>query len=135
MISAADREIRREILKLLSRIESAWTRGLIDELRACFREDAVLVGPDLEQRLEGRDPIVDSYVEFLREATMLAFSSEPPSVDVYGDTAVTVTPWTARYELEGTVHSDAGNDLLVLIRGEEGWQVAWRTLVVTGGAE
>lgn len=135
MISAADREIRKEILKLLSRIETAWTRGEIQELRACFREDAVLVGPDLEQRIEDRDSIVDSYVEFLREATILAFNSEPPSVDVFGDTAVTVTPWTARYELEGTLHSDAGSDLLVLIRGEDGWRVAWRTLVVTGGEE
>lgn len=135
MSSAADREIRREIVKVLSRIENAWTRGRTEELRACFREDGVLVGPDLEHRLEGRGPIVDSYTEFLRDATMLAFHSGPPMVDVFGETAVAVTPWTAEYEIEGAVHSDAGNDLLVLTRGQEGWEVAWRTLVVTGAVE
>ena len=134
MVSADDREVRREILKLLHRIEDAWKRGRVEELRACFREDAVLVGPDLEQRLVGRGPIVDSYVEFLREATVLAFDSQPPSVDVFGDTAVTVTPWTAEYEFEGARHRDAGSDLLVLTRGKDGWEVAWRTLIVAGGA-
>ena len=130
MISAADRETRREIVKLLRRIENAWTGGRIDELRDCFSPDAVLVGPDLVQRLVGRDPIVDSYAEFLEAAMIVSFESEPPSVDVFGDTAVTLTPWSVSYELEGTTHHESGNDLIVLMRGGDGWKVAWRTLVV-----
>jgi hypothetical protein len=132
MISAADRETRKEIVKLLRRIENAWTGGRIDELRACFRDDAVLIGPDLVQRLEGGDPIVDSYAEFLEEAKVASFDSEPPNVDVFGSMAVTLTPWTVEYELEGTVHREAGHDLLVLSRGDDGWRVAWRTLIVAG---
>lgn len=129
MPSAADREIRRQILKFLRKIETAWLGGRIEELRACFREDAVLLGPDLEQRLEGRDPIMDSYAQFLEEARLLSFESEAPIVDVFGDSAVTVTPWTVQYEREGTVHREAGGDLLVLARESDGWKVAWRTLL------
>jgi hypothetical protein len=129
MTSAADRETRREILKFLRKIETAWLGGRIEELRGCFRDDAVLVAPDLEQRLEGRDPIVDSYAQFLQEARLLAFDSEPPMVDVFGDSAVTVTPWTVEYEREGEIHREAGGDLLVLARERDEWKVAWRTLL------
>lgn len=129
MTSAADRETRREILKFLRRIETAWLGGRIEELRGCFREDAVLVAPDLEQRLEGRDPIVDSYAQFLREARLLAFDSEPPLIDVFDDFAVTVTPWTVEYEREGQLLRESGGDLLVLARDGSDWKVAWRTLL------
>jgi hypothetical protein len=129
MPTAADRETRREILKFLRKVETAWLGGRFDELRSCFREDAVLLGADLEQRLEGRDAIVDSYAQFLREARVLAFDSEAPIVDVIGDAAVTVTPWAVRYEREGTIYDETGGDLLVLARDEEGWKVAWRTLL------
>lgn len=129
MPSAADRETRRRILKFLRKIETAWLGGRMEELRECFREDAVLLGADLEQRLEGRDPIVDSYAQFLQEARLLAFESEAPIVDVLGDSAVTVTPWTVRYEREGVLHREAGADLLVLVREGDDWKVAWRTLL------
>ena len=113
MPTAADREIRREILKFLRKVETAWLGGRFDELRSCFREDAVLLGADLEQRLEGRDAIVD----------------------VIGDAAVTVTPWTVRYEREGTIYDETGGDLLVLARDPEGWKVAWRTLLPREAAD
>jgi hypothetical protein len=129
MPSAADREIRREILKFLRKVENAWLGGRFDELRTCFREDAVLLGGDLEHRLEGRDAIVDSYAQFLREARLLGFESEAPIVDVIGDSAVTVTPWAVRYERDGSIHEETGGDLLVLARDGEGWKVAWRTLL------
>lgn len=135
MPTAADREIRREILKFLRKVETAWLGGRFEELRECFREDAVLLGADLEQRLEGRDAIVDSYVQFLREARVLAFESEAPIVDVLGDSAVTVTPWAVRYEREGTIYEETGGDLLVLARDGEGWRVAWRTLLPRQGAD
>ncbi len=108
MPTAADRETRREILKFLRKVETAWLGGRFEELRSCFREDAVLLGGDLEQRLEGRDA---------------------PIVDVIGDAAVTVTPWAVRFEREGTIHEETGGDLLVLAREAEGWKVAWRTLL------
>jgi hypothetical protein len=129
MPTAADRETRREILKFLRRVETAWLGGHFDELKSCFREDAVLLGADLEQRLEGSDAIVDSYAQFLREARLLSFESEAPIVDVIGDSAVTVTPWAVRYEREGTIYEEVGGDLLVLARDPEGWKVAWRTLL------
>ena len=134
MPTAADREIRREILKFLRKVETAWLGGRFDELRSCFREDAVLLGADLENRLEGREAIVDSYAEFLREARVLSFASEAPIVDVIGDSAVTVTPWSVRYEREGTIFDETGGDLLVLARDPEGWKVAWRTLLPREGA-
>ena len=50
-------------------------------------------------------------------------------MDVFGDSAVTVTPWTVRYEREGVLHREAGGDLLVLARDGDEWKVAWRTLL------
>jgi len=83
----------------------------------------------------GRDAIVDSYAQFLREARVLSFDSEAPIVDVIGDAAVTVTPWTVRYEREGTIYDETGGDLLVLARDPEGWKVAWRTLLPREAAD
>ena len=130
MVTAADREARREIVKFLNRVETAWTGGRIDELRSCFLETAVLMGPDLEQRMEGRDPIVSSYAEFLEESRLLAFDSEPPVIDVFGDTAVTITGWTVEYERQGEVQRERGKDLLVLARQDGTWKIAWRTLIL-----
>ena len=130
MSTAADREARREIVKFLNRVETAWTSGRMEELRSCFLEAAVLMSPDLEHRLEGRDPIVASYAEFLEESRLLAFDSEPPMIEVFGDAAVTVTGWSVEYERQGEVQSDRGKDLLVLTREDGAWKIAWRTLIV-----
>jgi hypothetical protein len=106
----------------------------MDELKACFLDRAILLSPDLEQRMEGRDPIVASYAEFLEESRLIAFDSEPPVIDVFGDTAVTITGWTVEYERKGEVQRESGKDLLVLAREGGGWKIAWRTLVLAACA-
>ncbi|HEY7471518.1 MAG TPA: DUF4440 domain-containing protein [Gemmatimonadota bacterium] len=134
MTTAADREARREIVKFLGRLETAWTKGRFEELRECFLEAAVLVSPDLEQRMEGRDPIIASYAEFLAESRLLKFDSEPPMIEVFGDTAVSLTGWTVEYERQGEVQRESGKDLLVLARKEGAWKIAWRTLILAACA-
>ena len=57
------------------------------------------------------------------------FASGVPRVDVIGDTAVAVCPFTIAYELEGETSREKGSDILVFARTPGGWKVVWRTLM------
>ncbi len=121
----------QEVLEIVRAINECWLEGRYDELRTYFSEDMVLAMPGLEERVEGREAIVDSYRQFGESAKVRVFEGGTPHVDVIGPTAVATAGFEIEYELGGTAYREAGTDLLVLQRDTGTWRVVWRTVVVS----
>jgi uncharacterized protein (TIGR02246 family) len=107
----------------------AWLSGRPEEVSRLFHEDAVAVFTDAGRRLAGRDAIVRSYVEYCQGERTLAFNELDHEVDMFGDTAVVSYRFLVRYEAEGKVHDECGQEILVFMRRQGRWGVVWRTQV------
>src|ERR1700719_2662977 len=122
---------QREVWELVRRINRAWTSGATHELAELFDATAVLIAPDLQGRVEGRDAIVLSYEDYIRHARTHSLEEEEHSVDVFGDLAVVTYRFAIRYTLNGEdgERDETGQEVLVLRRGACGWKAIWRTQV------
>lgn len=113
----------------VERLNAMWTAGTLDGLAGLFAPDAVFVAAGAAARLDGREAIVASFAEYLGMARTLEFEVRDRQVVEDGDHAVICYGFDVRYELDGAVHSESGQEVLVLRRGEGGWQVRWRNQV------
>lgn len=111
-------------------ITDAWRGGRYEDLERYFHPEMVLAMPGFVERIDGRAPIIDSYRDFGAKATMHGFEAGEPQVDRVGPTAISAMDFEIDYEYEGTRSREAGTDLLVLQRDEEGWRVVWRTVLM-----
>lgn len=112
------------------KLNQSWLAGHFDELEDFFHPDVVLVHPKFRQRTVGRDPLIASYVDFSKHATIDSFETEDPQVDVNGDVGVTIVPWRMQYTFEGNAYDESGWDLLVWHRSDDHWAVVWRTVML-----
>ena len=119
-----------ELREIVTRINSAWLTRRFDELRDYFHPDVVLAQPGLARRTVGREALIDSYRQFVSEATIHSFTPGETHVDEAAESAVTTTPWEMDYTIEGQRYQERGWDLLVFGKREGRWVVVWRTVVV-----
>ena len=129
MASAVEGNDKKQIRNLLSRMNEAWLRGHTERLNECFRDDVVVRGPDLKEMARGREACVKSYTDFLRLAKVEEFQASEPLIDLFGSMAVVTSPWKISYRMNGRDYHESGHDLLVLVREEGGWKVAWRSVL------
>jgi hypothetical protein len=116
------------IRRLMSRISEAWLRGDTSSLNEYFHDRMTIKGPDLQELGAGRAACVRSYEDFIQQTTILEYEESDPQIDLYGDAAVVVCPWKINFEMKGQKHREEGRDLLVLVRHEHSWCVAWRAV-------
>ncbi len=93
MASGAERNDRKQIRSLLTRINEAWLKGYTEGLNECFHNDVVVKGPDFQEMARGREACVRSYGDFVRLATAREFKASEPVIDLFGNIAVTSCPW------------------------------------------
>ena len=129
MASGTGQHVREEIRLLLRSINQAWTQGRPEDLAPYFRDDMVIVGPGFQGRTEGKQACIESYKEFISQATIRDYEESEIVVDVWGETAVASYHFEIDYEMGGTEYHDTGYDLFVFVREGGLWRVAWRTLV------
>ncbi|HZR08441.1 MAG TPA: nuclear transport factor 2 family protein [Myxococcales bacterium] len=122
-------EEEREIWELIRRSNRAWIAGAAHEVSGLFDDDAVVVAPGLEAKVQGREAIVRSYEDYVHHARTHAFEELEHQIDVFGDIAVAAYRFTVRYTLNGedAEREETGQEMLVLRRGPGGWKVIWRT--------
>jgi len=107
----------------------AWRTGRLEELPSFFHPEAVIVGPDLTPLGRGRAACVESYAQFLAVATVHEFEATRVHADEYDQAAVVSYDYRIRYESEDGVHDERGSEVMLLVRQDETWQVAWRLVM------
>jgi hypothetical protein len=122
-----------EICDLLQRINDSWLRTKPDEisevLNDCFHQEMVIKGCDLETMAKGREASVRSYVDFIQQAKISAFSQDEPDIQVVNDTAIATYGWQITYTLEGKEYTEAGHDVFVFQRTDGKWFAIWRAML------
>jgi uncharacterized protein (TIGR02246 family) len=107
----------------------AWLRGEPAAVAALFAPDVVGIHPNLDGAVRGRDAMVQSFVDYVAQVRTHHFDEQERSVEVLGAIAVATYRFEVRYEIAGATRDECGQEVLVLRRGGDGWQVVWRTQV------
>ena len=122
-----------EIRDLLQKINDSWLSNQPDEvskvLTDCFHQDMVIKGCDLKTMAKGRKACVLSYVGFIKEAQISAFSQDEPDIQITGNTAIASYGWTIQYKLEGKEYTEPGHDVFVFQRTNGKWLAIWRAML------
>jgi uncharacterized protein (TIGR02246 family) len=124
-------EEQREIWELIRRSNRAWVAGAPHEVSSLFDEEAVVVAPGLQGRVQGRDAIVRSYEEYVHHARTHSFEELEHQIDLFGDTAVAAYRFTVRYTLnsEDAEREENGEEVLEHRRVAGGWKLIRRKQV------
>jgi uncharacterized protein (TIGR02246 family) len=125
--------VEDEIWRAVTAANRAWVGGNPDGVATLFHEHAIMAVPGQARRLHGRDAIVRSYADYVRQVRTLAFGELEHGVDVVGDTAVVEYTFSMRYEVNGAVHDERGREVLVFARAGGTWSAIWRTRLSVSG--
>ena len=117
------------VRETLDAINAAWREGRLDELDDLLRPDVIYVAPGFSARLEGRDACIASYRDFLAAAEVHDYAADPPTVELFGNTAIATYRFEIDYSVAGQRSRESGHDLFVFTRDDGRWRAAWRTLI------
>jgi hypothetical protein len=115
-----------ELVQRAAAYDGSWVDGRPEDLRQYLHPDVVFAGPQLQRLVKGIEACVQSYVKFLSEARVHEFKPSDYLVDIIGGTAVMSYRWTIDYEFGGKRNAETGQDLLVWVRHDNQWLIAWR---------
>ncbi len=125
------------ILAVVNTINDAWLhkRGetMTNALRPCLAENVVMRGPGFLLLGSGRDFAVQSYHDFVTQATVMKCTLDEPQIDICEQTAAAHYKWEMTYVLDGQAYTERGHDLFVLARRGETWVVVWRVMLPQPG--
>src|SRR5262249_11945775 len=114
---------------------TAWTSGDPKSVAALYADEVVMVAPNIEAKNFGREAMVEGYVQYCAAARTHSFRELAHDVTVRGDRAVATYRFEVRYELDGRVFDDAGQEVLVFERMGGQWKAVWRTQITTASKE
>lgn len=118
-----------EVRAVVRGLNDAWIHGRMDEFATAFHPDVVVVAPNFVARTVGRDACVRSYADFVSNAVLHHVRLDREEVDVFGSTAVAVSPYGIDYTIEGKRWRGGGRDVMVLAERDGAWSVVWRLLM------
>ncbi|MGH9320938.1 MAG: YybH family protein [Vicinamibacteria bacterium] len=119
----------QEISRTLADINRAWLENRPEELGPFFDDDIVMVLPGFSERIEGKDSLVESFVDYCRNARTHDFRETDRLIDVFGNAAVASFSFAMVYEREGKKYRSTGRDLWVFSKKDGRWLAVWRTML------
>src|SRR5688572_5564537 len=90
-----------EMWALMQRINDAWVRNRPGEMASLLHESITVLPPGGHDPVRGRELVVDSYRDFLVQATVVRFEEYPRAIDLFGDTAIVTYDFELTYGLGG----------------------------------
>jgi hypothetical protein len=118
-----------QVIALLDTITQSWIEGDFEELGRCFHAGIVIRGPALEELGRGQAVCVNSYRDFITNATVADFEESRRIIDMWGDTAMAISTWEIAYTMNGEFYLDRGSDVFVLTNDHGRWLVVSRTML------
>lgn len=120
---------RVTIQQRLQDLNRVWVMGNPDALVEYFHEDMVIVTLDFMRRISGRQECIQTYKDFLEQASIDIYDESEPVVDVFGNTAVATYTWDIIYLMDDKRFIETGKDVFVFVYQNERWLAAWRTII------
>jgi hypothetical protein len=122
---------QKRIRDQIELINDSWRNQNYHQIGTCVSTDVIIAPPGTDTRVQGRDAYVQSYRDYDNAATTMEFNPAEPEIDILGDTAVAICPFTIVYRMNDKTYNEAGRDILVFTRSAGKWLVAWRTMLTS----
>ncbi len=122
-------EKHQAVWTVVQRLNRAAAAGDVAALEPLVHPDIVVVPPGFQVRAVGRAAYLKSVEDFAARGTVQSYEALEPEIDLYDTTAVVAYRYESVWEAEGERHTERGHELWVLVQQEEGWVLAWRTLI------
>jgi len=123
--------ISQSVSAAMQRINRAWLENRSEELGPLFHPDIIFVFPGFVGRLQGREAMVASFVDFCRNTTIHEYREANHEADIVGDTAVASFTYEMVYEQSGKRNRATGKDVWIFARDGAEWIAVWRTMLDT----
>ena len=120
-----------QVVGMMRSINRAWLDKRPEDLAPLFHADITFVFPGCSGRLQGRQAVVASFVDFCRDATVHEYREGDYQVDLIGHTAVVSYVYQMVYERSGQRDRATGRDMWLFAREDAGWLAIWRTMLDT----
>jgi hypothetical protein len=129
MTSGTFTEEEREVWQMVTAMNRAWVTGSPELVAGFLHDKATIIGPGLTVMTEGKTACAESYRDFVIRAAIHHFSEHSPFVRVSFPTAVAGYRYDIRYDMEGVLPEETGQDLLVCVHEDGRWQVLCREVL------
>ena len=123
-------ETKDQLMGIVRAINRTCMEGKgFDKIAPFFHEDFTVVHPRFAARARGRDASLKTYEDACSQMTFEKLDASEEQIDVYGSTAVLSYKYDCIWEFKGRRLEDDGRELLVFVKDEGDWKVAWRTVM------
>ncbi len=118
-----------QVRETLDAINQAWRERRFDDMAQFIDEDIVMKGPGLKEFGRGREAIIQSYVQFMAQSTVIAYAESNHAIDIWGDVAAATYDWEMTYEQKGETKTEKGQDMFVFAHRASGWVAILRLIL------
>ena len=119
------------IMRTVDELNRTWRNQRFEELGQFFDEHIVMKGPGFKDLVPGREALVQSYANFMKQSKVTEFAASNHSIHSWGDTAAATYDWTIGYEQDGKVHRDSGQEMFVFVRRGPRWLAVLRVMLIS----
>jgi general stress protein 26 len=100
-----------------------------DRLAPLFHDRMVMVLPGMDRRAEGKAACLRCYEDACSKMVIHRLDASQERIDLWDDTAVVAYRYDCVWDWQGKTLTDEGREILVFVREEADWTIAWRTLI------
>lgn len=87
----------RGVAAAMHAINQAWLEGRVDDMAPALHPEIVMTFPGFSGRMQGREPFLAGFRDFVQNATIHEIREHDHQIDVVGDTAVITFPFEMLY--------------------------------------
>jgi len=117
-------------MEMVHTINQTCTKGEgFEALEPLFHDEAVIIPPGFSTHAKGKEVCLKSYEDGCVQMTFEKLEASEERVDVYDSTAVASYKYDCIWDYKGKRFEDSGHEVLVCVKEDSDWKIAWRTLI------
>lgn len=122
-------ESTEQVHNVLATITSAWRDGNASSMREFLHPEIIMVIPGFKQSMGGREILVNSFVEFCKNATVIEYEESNEHIDVIEGCAVATYEFKMLYERAEYREFSKGRDMWIFRKVQNRWVAVWRAMI------
>lgn len=115
--------VTSQLLELEEQQAAAFNNGDLDSLLEYFYPDFVGFSSTKHERIAGLQALKQTFQYYLEEADQMEYHYSEPTVQVFGDTAITTFYWTVTLTSNGHTQEVKGRGSHVYSKIDDQWKI------------
>ena len=118
-----------EVHATLASINAAWREGHPSSMRESLHPEIIMAMPGFKEFVHGRELLIDSFEEFLKNAKILEYQESEEHIDVIESCAIVTFHFRMLYERPAYRELSQGRDMWVFRLERDRWIAVWRAMI------